>query len=98
MERKQIFAGTAIAVAVLLPIGQWILASRQEAAGIKASQQVERDFIAQRAAAAGVQPPQDGGRWGAWDGGGPRPGGPGSGARRRPDGQRGQGRARRMEE
>lgn len=64
MERKKIVAGGVCAVAVLLPLGQWVLGARQDAADKQASQEVERRFREQRTASVAGQPQVDGGQWG----------------------------------
>ena len=56
MERKKVIAATVIAIAVLLPFGKWVIASRQEVADQKASQDVEQKFVAARTAANGNVP------------------------------------------
>lgn len=75
MERRKVIAGSIIGVAILLPIGKWVIASRQDAADQKASQQVEQQFRARQAAATGAPAPQAGG--GQWGQGGARRGGGG---------------------
>ncbi len=96
MERKYAAASAAIAVAVLLPIGRYVIASRQDAADRQASLAVERRFVSNRAAATGIaQTPTGIGQWRG------RNGANGQGRRRRRGGQGGppgQGRARRMEQ
>jgi hypothetical protein len=95
MERKYAAAGAAVAVAVLLPLGRWVIASRQDAADERASRELERQFASRQAAATGAGQPSAGG--GAWTWG--RQGGPtGQGGQRRGNGQRGPDRSRRMEE
>lgn len=97
MQRKNAVAGAIIAGAVLLLAGRWVIASRQDASDQKEAQEVERKFVAQRAAANGATPAQPGGMWAGGGAPGQRRrgggGGPGGGG----GGQRGQGRQRMME-
>ncbi len=37
MERKKVIAGTVIAIALLLPLGKWVIASRQESSDKQSS-------------------------------------------------------------
>ncbi len=97
MERKYAAAGAVVAVAVLLPLGRWVIASRQDAADQQASRAVERQFVSQRAAAGVAQqttssPWGQGGQWGRGGQNGQRR------LRSGQNGQRGQGRARMMEQ
>jgi hypothetical protein len=93
-KRKIVTAGVLIGIAVLIPLGRWVIASRQEAAAAKVDQVVEQQFIAARQANGQMMPQAQsqwrGGQGGGNGGNGPRRGGNG--------GQRGQGRQRRMEQ
>lgn len=96
-DRKTWIAAGAIAVAILLPTGRWVLAARQDAADEKASREVERQFQSRQVARNGGGTTQAGGNpqqgWGG-PGGGRGRGRQGRGG----GGQRGQGRARMMAE
>lgn len=83
MEQKKVIAGAIIGVAILLPLGKWVIASRQDAADQKEAQKVEQQFRAKQAEATGAPPPAPGGgQWGRGGGqqGGRRRGGAGGGA------------------
>ncbi len=96
MNRKHMVAGAIIAIAVLLPLGQWVTASHQQAEAYKEDRKVEQQFIAGRKADG--QPTVAGsGQWGGGQGRGGRRGWSGR-ADGGQGGRRGQGRQRMMEQ
>ncbi len=58
MDRKKVIAGSLIAIAVLLPVGKWVVASPQDAADRKQSQEIEKQFASRNGADTGGTPRQ----------------------------------------